>query len=111
MSADCRDVRAAYCGLETSETVATCVSTCGELHAVSCGDGTTVPDALLCDGRANCESGVDEMDCPVMVCDDGTQVVTHARCNGSVECPDGSDEDGCSDALPTFDEVIDCTEP
>lgn len=72
-----------------------------------------IPRILLCDGRAHCHDGSDEVDCPTVAaplsrtnvlkcrsgsvpCQDGTECVLYNHvCDGEADCKDGSDELGC----------------
>jgi len=75
-----------------------------------------VSKSLVCDGRAHCHDGSDELDCPAVApaapqtyglkcrkgskaCRDGRQCVLHSHvCDGEPDCEDGSDEEGCQQA-------------
>ncbi|XP_064862187.1 low-density lipoprotein receptor-like [Oncorhynchus nerka] len=69
--------------------------------------------SLVCDGRAHCHDGSDEIGCPTIaaptsqtaplkcrmgsrLCKDGRECVLHSHvCDGEVDCKDGSDEQDC----------------
>ena len=72
-----------------------------------------VPRSSVCDGRAHCNDGSDELGCPTVAavapqtnslkcrlgstpCGDGKQCVPHTHvCDGEPDCGDGSDEENC----------------
>jgi hypothetical protein len=73
--------------------------------------------SLVCDGRAHCHDGSDEIGCPTIaaptsqtaplkcrmgsrLCKDGRECVLHSHvCDGEVDCKDGSDEQDCGGEL------------
>jgi len=76
-----------------------------------------ISKSLVCDGRAHCSDGSDELGCPAVAplapltsslkcrmgsrpCGDGKLCVllTHV-CDGESDCEDGSDEQDCSELL------------
>ena len=72
-----------------------------------------VSRSSVCDGRAHCNDGSDELGCPTIAavapktnalkcrfgstpCADGKQCVLHTHmCDGEPDCEDGSDEESC----------------
>jgi hypothetical protein len=56
----------------------------------------TVPMRVVCDGRADCSNGTDEVGCEAtlrkFVCDDGTVIPQGSVCDGGFDCPTGEDE-------------------
>jgi len=73
-----------------------CLTECQEF---SCGDGSVIPAAWICDGDMDCFTGADEVDCELLTCADGSdQVPLDSRCDLFADCLDGSDEADC----PTF---------
>ena len=72
-----------------------------------------VPRSSVCDGRAHCNDGSDELGCPTVAavapqtnslkcrkgskaCRDGQQCVLYSHvCDGEPDCGDGSDEENC----------------
>lgn len=74
-------------------------STC-DAASFRCGSsGACVPQAAVCDGRAQCPGAEDEAACcapPALPCADGAGCVPrHMRCDGDRDCADGSDEAAC----------------
>ncbi|XP_064455663.1 low-density lipoprotein receptor-related protein 4-like [Ornithodoros turicata] len=66
-----------------------------------CGDGQCISEDHRCDGDNDCETGLDEADCPQQWCPvpdtlcDGRCLPQRWRCDGERQCSDGADEDGC----------------
>jgi hypothetical protein len=98
LAADCADVRATYCDDEGGDLF-DCIEECSETSfddGYAC-DGRRLRREWLCDLRAHCPSGQDELDCGTFMCSDGRLVPSsRARCNGVRDCSDGSDEAGCA---------------
>ena len=81
-------------------------SVCHKEGHFSCGDGQCVPQTWLCDGGADCRSGLDEANCSSSIADfkkkcDGKSQRQCANgdclskdwwCDGDIDCTDGSDE-------------------
>lgn len=61
----------------------------------------------VCDGKADCEDGADERDCPAQCpeglfkCANAGCIPANRRCDGSAQCMDGSDEQNCGEYLYT----------
>ena len=97
--ASCADLEMTYCqtgdfgqGLSME-----CMTQCAA-HGHTCGDGTSVPPAWVCDGAPDCEDASDEPDdCPgPFTCDNGTNEIPAGWvCDGEFDCEDQSDEAGC----------------
>lgn len=66
---------------------------------MSCSSGHCLPLALLCDGRDDCEDGMDEQGCPCppdsLPCADGRCLPLALLCDGHPDCPDAADEESC----------------
>lgn len=75
-----------------------------EADEFQCEDNECIPLDRKCDGRRDCNNGLDEYDCPVINppcpagshrCSDGTCIHQSKVCNGYQDCRDGSDEQSC----------------
>lgn len=91
--------------------------TCPDGWAACGAGGRCVHADALCDGRVDCDDGVDEADCECpptrFRCDDGTCVELVGRCDGVVQCPDASDERACGSAscAALGEQAVPCARP
>lgn len=46
-----------------SQLMVYCLSDCRQ-NEFDCGDGSCISHSQICDGKRNCKSGIDELDCP-----------------------------------------------
>lgn len=71
-----------------------------------------IMQSWVCDGKADCESGEDERDCPDecppehFKCTNAGCIRERNVCDGNKNCEDGSDEEGCREFLTEVIYVI-----
>ncbi|MCA9656008.1 MAG: hypothetical protein H6712_01995 [Myxococcales bacterium] len=82
------------CLLDAQYDYLECVTAEGCPGAFTCADGSTIAEAWVCDGEADCEGGEDEAaSCPgPVLCADGSEIPPSWVCDGWDDCGDGSDE-------------------
>ncbi|ELT90938.1 hypothetical protein CAPTEDRAFT_176051 [Capitella teleta] len=91
-----------------------CYSACRD-DEFTCGSGSCLPVAFVCDGKNDCGDYSDERNCGLLfeyqcypdsfICGDNTCLSGFTRCNAFENCADGSDEESCREfsvSLLTF---------
>jgi len=74
----------------------------GEYH---CADNSCIPERWMCDGKADCDQGDDELSCSTcsqqeFKCQSDNRCIPVGwTCDGSPDCADASDERDCKSAL------------
>lgn len=93
------------CQAEALRELLSCERTNGCPGMFTCGDGTSVPEAWVCNGGTDCEDGSDEeQGCPPpFTCDEGLEVSEFSICDGFPDCVDGTDEADCPEPFTCGD--------
>ena len=118
------DVEVEYCAGTCDSACAGPPPTCADQGLASCtevDDGSECTYTFwVCDGYADCSTGLDEVNCPTLTCadqglasctevDDGSECTyTSWVCDGYADCSTGLDEEGCAELTCEDQGLWDC---